>query len=361
MPSFFAVRYLLDEKICIRYKDDIHFFKEKPKTMFEINLPSKISGNRLLLPEINVAVHPGQPVAIQGEAEFLQTFLSQFMNPFTGSTNQFKLEGKPFDPHSNAFMFHQSDGLYKRLTPREVIRFWLKLYKSEENDKRLLAVCELSEVADKRVRTLPLSERRRLHFCRCLIMPSQVCVFDQPTLHVDRQTKHVFHTILDMLSDKCMVITTTSLEEAIQLGTAFRMTEHSFYQVEQTSHEQDISEAPKEDTPLKLAKISAKMDDKIILFDPLEIDYVESQDGQTILHVNNEAFFASINLKDLEQRLAPFGFFRCHRSYLVNLQRVREIIVWSKNSYSLSLNDQIKNTIPLSKGNYAALKELLQM
>ncbi|MCY1103578.1 LytTR family transcriptional regulator DNA-binding domain-containing protein [Shouchella clausii] len=329
--------------------------------MFEINLPSKIAGNRLLLPEINVAVQPGQPVAIQGEAEFLQTFLSQFMNPFSGSTNQFKLEDKPFDPHSNAFMFHQSDGLYKRLTPREVIRFWLKLYKSEENEKRLLAVCELSEVADKRVRSLPLSERRRLHFCRRLIMPSQVYVFDQPTLHVDRQTKHVFHTILEMLSNKCIVITTTSLEEAIQLGTAFRMTEHSFYQVEQTSHDQDASEAPKGDAPLKLAKISAKMDDKIILFDPLEIDYMESQDGQTILHVNSEAFFTSIPLKDLEQRLAPFGFFRCHRSYLVNLQRVREIIVWSKNSYSLSLNDQTKNTIPLSKGNYAALKELLQM
>ncbi|MDR0435024.1 MAG: LytTR family transcriptional regulator DNA-binding domain-containing protein [Gracilibacteraceae bacterium] len=37
--------------------------------------------------------------------------------------------------------------------------------------------------------------------------------------------------------------------------------------------------------------------------------------------------------------MKPYGFFRCHRSYIVNLQKVREIITWTRNSYGLILDD----------------------
>lgn len=56
-----------------------------------------------------------------------------------------------------------------------------------------------------------------------------------------------------------------------------------------------------------------------------------------------------MTLQQLEGRLKPYGFYRCHRSYIVNLQKVREIIIWSKNSYSLKLIGDENTIIPLSR------------
>nr|WP_285848822.1 LytTR family DNA-binding domain-containing protein [Solibacillus isronensis] len=42
-------------------------------------------------------------------------------------------------------------------------------------------------------------------------------------------------------------------------------------------------------------------------------------------------------MSELEKRLHHFRFFRCHRSYIVNLHKAREILTWTCNSYSLSL------------------------
>ena len=111
--------------------------------------------------------------------------------------------------------------------------------------------------------------------------------------------------------------------------------------------------------PVRFEKIPTKVNEKIVLFDPPEIDYIESNEGQSFLHIKGESFPSVSTLNELEARLLPFGFFRCHRSYIVNLQKVREVITWTRNSYSLVLDDAEKSTIPLSKTKMVELKELL--
>lgn len=111
--------------------------------------------------------------------------------------------------------------------------------------------------------------------------------------------------------------------------------------------------------PVRFEKIPAKVGDKLILFDPTEIDYIESHEGVANLHVLQGVYACSMSLSDLEGRLKGFGFYRCHRSYLVNLQKVREVITWTRNSYSLILDDHSKSSIPLSKGKYDELKKII--
>lgn len=93
---------------------------------------------------------------------------------------------------------------------------------------------------------------------------------------------------------------------------------------------------------MKLERIPAKVNDKIILLDPMEIHFIETQNGVTHIHVREGDFVCALTLGELEARLTGFGFFRCHRSYLVNLQRVREVITWTRNSFSLILDDERK-------------------
>lgn len=327
---------------------------------FHISVPSKLDGNTLIHPEIEIKINKGNPVAIQMEPEFFRPFLSIFSTEATlDGAKPFTIDREPtFDHLKSCFVDQKSDGLYIRLTPRQILKFWKNFYGSQAQLNEVLSFCELTSIADKRVRLLNESEARRLQLARSLIMPSLVCVFDQPTHHVDRQTKQVFEMLLKRLEDRYVLLLTTSIEQAIQMGQPYQLTDRGLHSIDKDEGE---TETPNLNREFKLEKISAKVDDKIILFDPMELDYIESLEGQTLLHVNGEIFQTTIALKDLEVRLVPFGFFRCHRSYLVNLQRVREIIVWSRNSYSLSLKDKKKSSVPLSKGNYSTLKELLNM
>ncbi|GAJ98930.1 ABC transporter ATP-binding protein [Geomicrobium sp. JCM 19055] len=163
-----------------------------------------------------------------------------------------------------------------------------------------------------------------------------------------------------------VILLTSSLEEGIRLGSkVYRLNDRGMQEVEldeEIIEQEEVKDEIPNDEELfqqRFEKISAKTEDKFILFDPLEIDYIETRERQTVLHVNNEEFYSTVTMKDLETKLLPYGFYRCHRSYLVNLQRVREVIVWSKNSYSLTLDSRNEQVVPLSKSKYGELKALL--
>lgn len=59
----------------------------------------------------------------------------------------------------------------------------------------------------------------------------------------------------------------------------------------------------------------------------------------------------------MEALILPYGFYRCHRSYIINLQKVKEIISWSKNSYSIRLNYSKDSLIPISRNKINEIEE----
>ncbi|CEI82877.1 Transcriptional regulatory protein YpdB [Oceanobacillus oncorhynchi] len=334
--------------------------------VMSFNKLRKIEQNTVLLPELSLTVQQGDIIAVQCENEYIGRLFSVLNHP-----DHIKKEAVtlPEGGFQNVYLFQQTDGLYKRLSVKQMLLFWCKLYQHQADLEFVLNVCELQHCAAKKTKQLTLSEQQRLLFASALIQRAEVYIFEDPSLGLDLQSKHVLHNLLFHLADKgaAVVLFTPTLEEAIRLGSSvYRYSERGVQQLEQDIEdaENTAEEEPEEETTrmqVQLDKISAKIEDKIILFNPLEIDYIEARDGQTYLFVNNEEFASSNTIKSLEDRLQPLGFFRCHRSYLVNLQRVREIIIWSKNSYSLSLDNPSKSTIPLSKGNYSKLKELIHL
>src|SRR5690606_19102824 len=116
-----------------------------------------------------------------------------------------------------------------------------------------------------------------------------------------------------------------------------------------------------EEANFNVQKIPTKKNDKVILFNPPEIDYIESINSSAIVHVAGETYTCAMTLAELEQRLQHYGLFRCHRSYIVNLQKVRELITWTKNSYSLRLTTGKDSVVPLSRTKLVELKELLNI
>ena len=106
--------------------------------------------------------------------------------------------------------------------------------------------------------------------------------------------------------------------------------------------------------------IPARAEDKIILVDPAEILYVFAQEDRAYLQTREERLPTQFTLAELEKRLSRSGFFRAHRAYLVNLQQVKEVIPYTRDSFSLRLKDAAGTEIPLSKSAERELRELLE-
>ncbi|WP_161485663.1 MULTISPECIES: LytTR family transcriptional regulator DNA-binding domain-containing protein [Gracilibacillus] len=331
--------------------------------VFSFNQLIKVEQNTVLLPELSLSVPNGEIIAVQTENEYIQHAFDLFNHPQQIKKDMITLPEAGFQ---SIYLYQQTDGLYKRLTVQQMLRFWSKLYGQQADIEQILNLCELQSCVSKKTKQLTLSEQRRLQLALALIQPAEVYIFEDPSLMLDLQSKHVLHHLLVYLAKqgRAVLLFTTTLEEAIRLGSkVYRYSARGVHKVEEDTGEvgEEIQEEETASTQVQLEKISAKVEDKLLLFHPLEIDYIEAREGHTFLFVNNEEFASSNTIKTLEERLSPLGFFRCHRSYLVNLQRVREIIIWSKNSYSLSLDNPSKSTIPLSKANYSKLKEQIQL
>ena len=122
------------------------------------------------------------------------------------------------------------------------------------------------------------------------------------------------------------------------------------------SQEEEEENQPKEDE-IHILKIAAKSENRTFLFEPKDIDFVESLNKCNYVSVRGTLFQVSDTMDELERILAKSGFFRCHRSYIANMQRVEEIEKISKNSFALVLRDKEQSRIPLAKGRVAEMKE----
>jgi len=84
--------------------------------------------------------------------------------------------------------------------------------------------------------------------------------------------------------------------------------------------------------------------------------YARRDGGITTMTLEQEAVRLRLPLDRLDRVLAPHGFFRSHRAFLVNLRRVRRIVPWSRDAQSLLLDDAKETLIPLAKSRVQDLR-----
>jgi len=72
---------------------------------------------------------------------------------------------------------------------------------------------------------------------------------------------------------------------------------------------------------------------------PYENIAVAFTDGRDIyVAANGEVYRTDLTLQDLEAKMYARNFFRCHRSYLVNLDKIVEVSPWMNGGYNLKLS-----------------------
>ncbi|HET7183109.1 MAG TPA: LytTR family DNA-binding domain-containing protein [Terriglobales bacterium] len=114
--------------------------------------------------------------------------------------------------------------------------------------------------------------------------------------------------------------------------------------------------------PHQPAKILIKAAGRLFLVDQKDICYASIEDG--VITVVTAQIEGQSNCRTLEELLAsldPNLFWRAHRSYLVNINRIREVVPWFKSSYQLRMDDKKQSEIPVSRAQTKRLRELFRL
>lgn len=253
----------------------------------------------------------------------------------------------------------RSDMGYERQSVQSYLRFWARLQGKKQESGRVLDRFGLTDIAEKRLSGISVNERIRVQLARVSLQDAELYFLEEPLLNLDSENTGRVLKWMEMCcgQGKRFFTVNASLRHALLMpGTAFYLKEGGFCQVEEdesmVSGEEDSME---ED--IRILKIPAKSGNTMLLFDPGDIDFVESLNKSNYLSVNGTHFQVARTMDELESVLAKCGFFRCHRSYIVNMQRVSQIERLSKNSLCLLLEDKDRTRIPLSKGRVEEMKD----
>ena len=103
-------------------------------------------------------------------------------------------------------------------------------------------------------------------------------------------------------------------------------------------------------------KIPCENNGRIILIDIDKIYFCYSEDEKNYVKTDKDTYYTS---KTLYELLEKTQFFRCHRCYIVNLNRIKEVYSWFNGTYKLIIDDKENTEVPVSRSHVKEIKQIL--
>lgn len=120
--------------------------------------------------------------------------------------------------------------------------------------------------------------------------------------------------------------------------------------------------APAHRPTLQRTKLLVKAGNRNFIVDAHDVIYATIDDGLiTVVTTTMEGQSNYRTIEELQSNLDPEMFWRVHRSYLVNINRIREVIPWFKSSFQLRMDDKKQTEIPVSRVQTKRLRALLKL
>jgi len=306
----------------------------------------------LIIPSGEIAALIG-PVD-SGIAPLMQIILGRSL-PTLGTLTVDGIRPQEKDVYSQSVgVLFLENNLYSRQTARQNLAFHAQLYGLPH--ARLIEVLTLVGLADRAdtpVDKLSSGLARRLAFGRAMLHRPQTLVLAEPFARCDEASISLIANLLRQEARKGTAVLILA-DDPSNL--------HPVCDTVYILNQGKITETyrPGEDEQPNLPfKIPVRMEGKVALVNPVDILYADAAEGRAYIQTIDERLPTQFTLGELEERLVRSGFFRAHRSYLVNLQHVTEVIPFTRNSFSLRLDDTEGTIIPLSKTAAGELRELL--
>ena len=111
--------------------------------------------------------------------------------------------------------------------------------------------------------------------------------------------------------------------------------------------------------PVSVERIPVVKSGSKVLVPIDQIRFIEAKDDYSCIYTETDRFLSTISLQKLEDRLVGHGFFRIHRSYIVNLEYVADVEVISAGILQLTIQGFEDKHISVSRRRVVALKRAL--
>jgi two-component system LytT family response regulator/two-component system response regulator LytT len=109
------------------------------------------------------------------------------------------------------------------------------------------------------------------------------------------------------------------------------------------------------------SKLSLWKNDRIYLVCPEEICYCEAVEKGSKIKTEKGEFLSPYTLSELEEKIGSPDFVRTHKSYLVNFDKVKEIIPWFNGTFILSIKGYEKDEVPVSRRHAKEIREMFEI
>jgi two-component system, LytTR family, response regulator LytT len=109
-------------------------------------------------------------------------------------------------------------------------------------------------------------------------------------------------------------------------------------------------------------KIILQAHNRLLLTDQKDICFAAIEEGTiSVVTPTLEGHSKCRTIEELLELLDPSVFWRAHRSYVVNINHIKEVVPWFKSSYQLRMDDRKQTEIPVSRAQTRRLRELFKL
>jgi two-component system response regulator LytT len=109
-------------------------------------------------------------------------------------------------------------------------------------------------------------------------------------------------------------------------------------------------------------QLALKVDERFLLVHADEVVHASVEDESIRVVTNSLSGTSNYRtLDELQARLDPAVFWRVHRSHLVNINKIKEIVPWFSRNYILKMRDTRGTEIPVSRAQTRRLREYLKL
>lgn len=179
--------------------------------------------------------------------------------------------------------------------------------------------------------------------------------------------------MLELLDEKPKIIFTTAFDQYALKAFEVNAIDYLLKPFSQERFEEAVNKVIKDETTVadkKINNLKFHIDESIEFIDrvivkhnqkiniiPIEkVIYFEAQDDYVMIYSDDGKYLKQKTMKYFEDHLDSKDFVRIHRSYIVNITRIKEIELYDKDSYKVVLKDSTK--LPVSRTGYNKLKQI---
>lgn len=106
------------------------------------------------------------------------------------------------------------------------------------------------------------------------------------------------------------------------------------------------------------SKLTLWKDNKMIVKNIKDISYCEAKSRETLIFIEGIEYHLHLSITEFYKKLPKDKFFRSHRSFIVNIDKIIEIVPWFNNTYMLKIQGE-DLSIPVSRNNISEFKHMM--